>query len=101
MDNQENIATESYPCYIKVGDEEDDTEFMELPTENDGSILLSTIQAQFPSAIGLRFLSSSGSLRGVKISENVIYPPFDGWNERLYTTAVAKLGIHVFYSRNF
>jgi len=90
MDDQENVASETYPCYIKVGDDEDAEVFMELPTENDGSILLSTIQAQYPCAIGLKFQSSSGSLRGVKISDNILYPPFDGWGDRQYTTAVSK-----------
>lgn len=82
--------TETYPCYILVGDDEDSDVYMELPTEKDGSILLSTIQAQFPNAIGLKFKSSSGLWRGVRISDNILHPPFEGWDDNHYVITLPK-----------
>ena len=75
-----------------VGDDEDSDIFMELPTEKDGSILLSTIRAQFPSAIGLKFKSSTGSWRGVRISDSILDPPFDGWQDNHYVITLPKQG---------
>ena len=92
---------EIYPTYILVGDDEDSDLFMELPTENNGSILLSTIQAQFPSAIGLRFKGSAGLWRGVRILDNVLDPPFDGWGDNQYVITLPKQGEMLWYRNIF
>lgn len=83
------MSIPDYPCYIKVGDE-DSCEFMELPTECDGTILLSTIQAQFPSAIGLRYKTESGGWRGMRLAENCLDPPLEGWGENEYFVTYNK-----------
>lgn len=80
----------SYPCYIKVGDDEDSGDHMELPSEKDGSILLSTIQAQFPAAIGLKYKTETGGLRGIRLAENSLAPPPEGWGERVYSVTYNK-----------
>jgi len=70
---------EKYPCYISIQDDVTGVS-VELPSEKDGTMLLSTIASQFPGAIGLRFKSETGSLRGVRLSEdNVFDIPLDGW----------------------
>ena len=41
---------------------------VEVETEEDGTLLLSTVTAQFPGAIGLRFRNKeTGGLRGVRV----------------------------------
>jgi len=70
--------------FVNIASKVDDDEFMELPHENDGSLLLSTIQAQFPTAIGLKYKSSSGGWRGIRAEENILSPPSDGWGNVVY-----------------
>ena len=67
-------------CYIKVAENENSTEFVEVPTEDNGSLLLSSVTAQFPGATGLRFKASNGKYRGCRVTDNTIDPPLDGWN---------------------
>lgn len=51
--------------YIQVSEEEQD-EPIELPSEEDGSLLLSTVAAQFPGACGLKYRNpETGNFRGV------------------------------------
>ena len=60
-----NLDTETemdeYTEFINVASKVDSDDAMELPREKDGTVLLSTIQAQFPTAIGLKYRSSSGN----------------------------------------
>lgn len=86
------VDTETYPCYILIGDEDDLDECMELPSEKDGSILLSTIQAQFPCAIGLKYKSATGLMRGVRVYDNILRPPFEGWGNNHYIITLPKQG---------
>lgn len=85
-----STTTEKYPCFVKVTEDECPDNFIELPTENIGTMLLSTIQGQFPNAIGLKYKSPSGSWRGVRLSDNVLDPPFEGWGEAVYSITLAK-----------
>jgi len=69
--------------YVKVcGDE--DSDFMEFPLESDGTLLLSTIQSHFPSAIGLKYKASSGAFRGLRAVDNRFEAPRGGWGELVY-----------------
>ena len=74
--------------FIKITSREG-TEFMEFPKENDGTILLSTIQAQFPRAIGLKYKGSSGAWRAVREANNVLDAPKSGWGDRIYCLTVS------------
>ena len=68
-----------------VLDESD--EAIEIPTESNGTLLLSSVVAQFPGVTGLKFRNSAtGSLRGVRCVENVLYPPNadEGWGSQTY-----------------
>jgi len=71
-----------YQSFVKIGKSDDD--FMELPREKDGTVLLSTVQAQYPNAIGLKYKSSSGGWRGIRAETNVLDPPAGGWGEGVY-----------------
>ena len=84
---------EPYPCFVKVAEDESLENFIELPTEKFGGMLLSTLQAQFPNAIGLKYKSPSGSWRGIRLSDNTFAPPFEGWGETVYSITLSKSGL--------
>jgi len=65
------------------------SEFMEFPIEQDGTLLLSTVQAQFPDAIGLKYRGSSGAWRAIREAENVLHPPKIGWGLIVYCLTVS------------
>ena len=78
--------------YVKVCEDvgkEDQT--IELPTEDDQTLLLSTLASQFSGASGLRFrIASEGNIRGVKLQESKLYPPNGSWNEITYYCVFPK-----------
>jgi len=85
------MTAEIYPCYIKLRGYEEDDGLVEVPTQEDGSVLLSTVTGQFPKAIGLRFKSDIGSWRGICLDENnVMKPPTMGWGDVEYYVVRAK-----------
>ena len=71
--------------WVAVVQEEGD-EPIEIPTESDGTILLTSLTAQFPGATGLKFRNpETGNLRGVRCSENQLFPPQeDGWGSHTF-----------------
>ena len=50
--------------FIKVAENENDEETIELPVEPQGYLLMSTLIAQFPGACGLKFKTENFSWRG-------------------------------------
>ena len=80
--------------YVKICEDESGSGTIEVPSEPDGTILLSTIQAQFPGACGLRYKNEeSQSWRGVRLAENSLYPPFeDGWGSLQFVVVPSKSG---------
>jgi len=75
---------EDYQTFVRVTDNDEDDDFMELPREKNGTVLLSTIQAQFPDAIGLKYRSSSGAWRGIRAEDNILEAPHGGWGDITY-----------------
>lgn len=68
-------VTRPKPQYLAVS-EEDDEEPIELPCEEDGCLLMSTLQGQFPGASGLQYRNpESNTLRGIRLSEGRLFPP--------------------------
>jgi len=84
------MSDEMYPCYVRISEGAESEEVIELPTESDGRLLLTTITAQYPDAIGLRYKSDSGAWRGMRFVEGALEPPLEGWgyNDYFITTAV-------------
>lgn len=80
--------------YIRVAEDEHVPEdAIELPSDEDGTILLSTIQAQFPGSTGLRFRNEeTQTWRGVRLADGVLYPPVSGWGNALYIVVSNKPG---------
>ncbi len=77
-------------CYIRVAEDENE-EPMEIPSEEDGTVLLSTVAAQFPGACGLRFRSPvSQCMRGVRLVEGVLHAPESDWGNLVYVVNYPK-----------
>lgn len=66
--------------YIKVAEDEND-EAVELPCEEDNSILLSTVTSQFPGASGLKYRNpESNAMRGLRLADGKFIAPEKGWD---------------------
>ncbi|KAL5276411.1 TARDBP family protein [Megaselia abdita] len=81
--------------FIKVSENEGDDSIIELPTESDNSLLLSTLQAQFPASTGLKYKRVENEIstyRGVRLNEGRLYPPSqdDGWGSVVYICVLPK-----------
>lgn len=74
--------------YVRVCEDAGE-EPIELPAEEDNTLLLSTVAAQFPGVSGLKFEIES-SFRGVKLSNGCLYPPDDHWGQTLYYCVFPK-----------
>jgi len=75
--------------YIRVSAHEGD-EFLEFPKEGDNTVLLSTLQSQFPNAIGLKYRGSSGAWRSLRTQDNVMDAPKEGWGDIVYCVTVGE-----------
>ncbi|OXB64432.1 hypothetical protein ASZ78_010015 [Callipepla squamata] len=76
--------------YIRVTEDEND-EPIEIPSEDDGTVLLSTVTAQFPGACGLRYRNPvSQCMRGVRLVEGILHAPEAGWGNLVYVVNYPK-----------
>lgn len=78
--------------FIQISEEEGD-EPIEVPTEDDNSLLLSTLQAQFPGACGLKYRNvETKTIRGVRSNEGRFFPPAreSGWGTVVYFCVFPK-----------
>ena len=76
--------------YVRVC-EDTGEEPIELPVEEDNTLLLSTVTAQYPGVSGLKF-EIENHFRGVKLCEGRLFPPnLDGyWGKTLYYCVFPK-----------
>ncbi len=76
--------------YIRVAEDENE-EPMEIPSEDDGTVLLSSVAAQFPGACGLRYRNpESQCMRGVRLVEGVLHAPENDWGNLVYVVNYPK-----------
>jgi len=76
--------------YIQVTDDEND-EPIEIPSEEDGTLLLSTLAGQFPNACGLKYRNqTNGCFRGIRLSDGRLHPPDNNWNTNVYLVVYPK-----------
>lgn len=76
--------------YISVAEDETE-EAMEVPLEEDGNLLLSSLTAQFPGACGLKYRNPSTSVfRGVRLAEDNLFPPAGVWSSQVYILVYPK-----------
>lgn len=73
------------------GDEADEP--IEIPTEPDGTLLLSSVTAQFPGTTGLKYRNlETNSFRGVRCQDNVMFAPNDdGWMSHTFICVKPKV----------
>ncbi len=67
--------------WVAVSESEEDDP-VEISAEPDGTLLLTSVTAQFPGSTGLRFRNpDTGGFRGVRCQEGVLHPPSEeeGW----------------------
>ncbi|KPJ13688.1 TAR DNA-binding protein 43 [Papilio machaon] len=78
--------------YIKVSEDEEDINAVEIPCEHDGTLLLSTLVAQFPGACGLKYRHpETKSIRGIRLNDGKLHPPTEaGWGKNLYICVFPK-----------
>jgi len=86
------MPVETYPCYVRISEGPESEEVIELPTEADGKLMLTTITAQYPDAIGLRFKSDSGAWRGMRFIDGALEPPIEGWGYNDYFITKGVIG---------
>ncbi|CAH8647188.1 unnamed protein product [Heterobilharzia americana] len=77
--------------YVKICESEDDQP-IEVPLEDDDTLLLSTLTAQFPDCTGLKYKSGdTGCYRGVRLVDDRLYPPADGhWLGNIFCCVFPK-----------
>ena len=76
--------------YVQVIEEENEDP-IELPCEEDSTLLLSTLVAQFPGACGLKYRNQdSGALRGLRILDGKIFPPEGQWDGTVFQVVFPK-----------
>ncbi len=76
-----------------MAEDEYSKDVIEIPSEDDGTLLLSTLQAQFPSTSGLRYKNEErDSWRGVRLSNGVLQPPPEGWGASIFYIVRPKSG---------
>lgn len=76
--------------YVQVVEEEGD-EPIELPAEEDGSLLLSTLVAQFPGSSGLKYRSTeTNGVRGVRLADGRLFAPDGVWGGITFITVYPK-----------
>ncbi|VDO69885.1 unnamed protein product [Haemonchus placei] len=71
--------------FVVVSDSNGDP--MELPTAQDNSLSMATLQASYPGATGLKFKNAkTGALRAVAVdsSGTKMLPPLDGWDDKVF-----------------
>lgn len=76
--------------YIQVAEEEDE-EAIEIPSEEDGTLLLTTLAAQFPCACGLKYRNpQTGNYRGIRLTEGRLHPPESYWANKTFIVVFPK-----------
>ena len=83
--------------YVIVTEDENEQP-IELPAEADGTLLLSTLAAQFTGACGLKYHNSeTNSTRGVRLADGRFHPPDGVWGSRLFVVVFPK-GMGSYYN---
>ena len=78
--------------YIQVVEFEDDKEeSIAIPSEPDGTLPLTTLQAQFPGACGMKYRNpETGSYRGIRLVDGLLQHPEGVWGNFKYVAVFPK-----------
>jgi hypothetical protein len=84
------LSSEEMTSYLQVA-EEDGDEPIELPTEDDGTLLLSTLSAAYPGTCGLKYRNpDSRAMRGIRLVEGRLHAPDNNWGNSIYFCVFPK-----------
>ena len=61
----------------------EDSEVIQFPTADDGTLTVASLAAYYPGAAGLKY-RVGGHTRAVKFSNGILHPPENGWGDRIY-----------------
>jgi len=90
----------SVMSFVQVSETNDagDKEVVDLPLEKDGTLLLSTLHAQYPDACGLKYVApDNGRTRALRLADDKLHPPSDdGWGDIVYFCSFNKGKLFVF-----
>ncbi|KAE8750358.1 hypothetical protein FOCC_FOCC002918, partial [Frankliniella occidentalis] len=75
--------------YLQVAEDENE-EPIELPTEEDGTLLLTTLAAQFPGTCGLKYRNPESRMRGVRLVDGRLHAPDGNWGSNIYFCVFPK-----------
>lgn len=76
--------------YLPVAEDENE-EPIELPVEEDGTLMLTTVSAQFPGCCGLKYRHpETTTIRGIRLRDGRLFPPPEGWGNLLYICSFPK-----------
>lgn len=76
--------------YIQVVEDEND-ETIEIPSELNGTLLLTTLSAQFPGACGLKYRNpETRAFRGIRLVDGVLHPENGSWGNHQYVAVFPK-----------
>lgn len=93
VDSTSSVASRNkkkMSSYIQVAEDEGE-EPIELPTEDDSTLLLTTLAAQFPGTCGLKYRNpESRTMRGVRLVDGRLHPPENGWGKAVYFCVFPK-----------
>ncbi|XP_025425879.1 TAR DNA-binding protein 43-like [Sipha flava] len=79
--------------FVQVSETNDsEKEIVDLPLEDDSTLLLSTLRAQYPDACGLKYVApDNGRTRAIRLADNKLHPPTEeGWGEIVYFCSFNK-----------
>ena len=77
------------PHFVQVVEVEFSEDVTEFPVEHDGTILLTTLQAQFPASVSLKYRNPSGKAwRAVRFADGKLHAPLGGWGDAIYMLTV-------------
>lgn len=81
------MASETY--IVITDDETKPDHHVEVPVEANNLLLVSTLDAQFPGASGLKYRTDTGAFRGLRVTDGYVHPPSDtGWGQNPYVVIV-------------
>ena len=76
--------------YVQVAEDENE-EPIELPVEEDGTLSLTTVIAQFAGACGLKYRNpETNAWRGIRLVDGRLYAPDSVWGNYTYVAVYPK-----------
>ena len=73
-------------AYIQICDNINNGAVIEIPSEKNGTLLLSSVAAQYPGSVGLKFKSETGAWRGCRVEVSFLR----------YNSAFSCMRFHIF-----